>query len=129
DDPKAYLGMHVPDFPNFTMLLGPSNGLGHGGSAMFIAECQARYVCRMLQGQLEQGRATVEVTAEAHDRFVAAVDAAHDRLIWKHPGVSTYYRNDSGRVFSILPWRLVDFWSMTREVDWGDYQGAANAGI
>lgn len=121
DNPSAYLGMHVPEFPNFTMLLGPSNGLGHGGSAMFIAECQARYFCRLLIEQMEQGRETIEVTAEAYDQFVTDVDAAHEKLIWKHPGVETYYRNASGRVFSVLPWRLVDFWSMTREVRWTDY--------
>src|SRR5690606_16335962 len=32
DDPRAYLGITVPDFPNMHVLVGPNTGLGHGGS-------------------------------------------------------------------------------------------------
>lgn len=29
--------------------------------------------------------------------------------------MSTYYRNRRGRVVSVMPWRLVDYWAMTHE--------------
>ena len=35
--------------------------------------------------------------------------------------MSTWYRNDNGRVFSIMPWRLVDYWSMTHDPNLNDY--------
>ncbi|MEM9744124.1 MAG: NAD(P)/FAD-dependent oxidoreductase [Pseudomonadota bacterium] len=127
DDPKAYLGMHVPGFPNFAMLLGPSSGLGHGGSAMFVAECQARYVARWIADLHERGLASADVTEAAYDRFVERVDREHADLIWTHPGMETYYRNSVGRVFSIMPWRLVDLWQMTRAVDWQAFDTASQA--
>src|SRR5690606_30492794 len=43
DDPRAYLGITVPGFPNFFVLYGPNTNLGHGGSAIFHTECQVRY--------------------------------------------------------------------------------------
>jgi 4-hydroxyacetophenone monooxygenase len=48
---------------------------------------------------------------------VAAVDAEHERHIWTHPGTSTHYRNRHGRIVSVMPWRLVDYWAMTHDPD------------
>ena len=45
------------------------------------------------------------------------VDAEHEQLIWTHPGMTTYYRNSQGRVFSAMPWRFVDYWAMTHDPD------------
>ena len=45
-----------------------------------------------------------------------------DDDVWTHPGMTTYYRNKSGRVFSAMPWRFVDYWAMTHEADLGRYQ-------
>jgi 4-hydroxyacetophenone monooxygenase len=55
------------------------------------------------------------------DAFVARVDTAHEQMIWTHPGVSTYYRNPAGRVVSVLPFRLVDYWAMTHDPDLADF--------
>ena len=43
-DARAYLGVAVPGFPNFFCLYGPNTNLAHGGSIIFQAECQTRYV-------------------------------------------------------------------------------------
>ena len=42
-------------------------------------------------------------------------------MIWTHPGMTTYYRNGQGRVFSAMPWRFVDYWAMTHDPDLRDY--------
>jgi 4-hydroxyacetophenone monooxygenase len=42
DDPRAYLGITVPDFPNLFMLYGPSTNLAHGSSAIYHTEYQVR---------------------------------------------------------------------------------------
>jgi 4-hydroxyacetophenone monooxygenase len=121
DNPSAYLGITVAGFPNLFCMLGPNTGLGHGGSAMFQAECQGRYIVSSLVNMLNEGASSMEVKARVQDEFVARVDAEHERMIWTHPGLSTYYRNSSGRVFSLLPWRLVDYWRMTRYPVPGNY--------
>ena len=35
-------------------------------------------------------------------------------MIWTHPGMSTWYRNAAGRVVTNSPWKLLDYWTMTR---------------
>lgn len=121
DNPSAYLGITIPDFPNFFCMQGPNTGLGHGGSAIFQAECQARYILQGLQQMATQGIQSLCVKQEVHDKYVAQVDSAHSKLIWTHPGMSTYYRNSAGRVVSVMPWRLVDYWQMTRTFNLNDY--------
>ena len=117
DDPRAYLGISVPGFPNFFCLQGPNTGLGHGGSAIFQSECQARHITSCLMAMVDNAARTIEVTRDAHDADVAAVDAAHERMIWTHPGMDTYYRNRQGRVVTVMPWSLLDYWSRTHDVD------------
>jgi 4-hydroxyacetophenone monooxygenase len=42
-------------------------------------------------------------------------------MVWTHPGMETYYRNDKGRVVVNYPWRNVDLFTMTRHADLDDY--------
>ena len=63
-----------------------------------------------------------------HDDYNARVAAAHEQLVWTHPGVDTWYRNRAGRVVSNSPWRLVDYWNMTSEARLDDYVVHRNGG-
>ncbi len=121
DDPRAYLGITVPQFPNLFVMYGPNTNLGHGGSAIFHAECQVRYVMDCLRQMLERGLATIEVRKDVHDSYNERVDAAHERMVWTHGGMSNWYKNRKGRVIANSPWRLVDYWKMTALADLGDY--------
>ena len=40
-NPSAYLGMTVPDFPNFFFIFGPNTVLAHS-SVIWMIECQVR---------------------------------------------------------------------------------------
>lgn len=122
DNPKAYLGINVAGFPNLFCTQGPNTGLGHGGSAIFQSECQARFIGAALAKMRVGGISSVEVKPHVEDEYVARVDAEHEKMIWTHPGMSTYYRNSSGRVVSVMPWRLVDYWRMTHDPDFNDFK-------
>jgi len=115
DDPKAHLGITVPGFPNLFLLVGPGTGLAHGGSIFFVTECQVRYVARMLVEMVERGIEAVDVKRDVHDAYMKRFDTLHEELVWSHPGMRNWYRNAAGRVFVPMPWRLVDYWTMTRE--------------
>ena len=121
DDPQAYLGIAVPDFPNFFMMAGPTTGLGHGGSGMFIAETQAHYITACISDMLTRGLQQVEAKPQAQADYMARYNALHKELVWMHPNLSTYYRNSKNRVYSVMPWRMVDYWHMTRTPNWDDY--------
>ena len=122
DNPTAFLGLTVPDFPNFFCMLGPNSGPAHGGSVIFQSECQSRYISACLADMIEHDVAAIDVRPEVLDDYVRKVDAEHEGMIWTHPGMSTYYRNSSGRVFSAMPWRFVDYWRMTHDPDLGQYR-------
>lgn len=121
DDATAFLGMTVPGFPNFFMMQGPNTGLGHGGSAIFQAESQARYITDSIARMVDANIHAIEPTVEAHDRFVHDVDRRHSELVWTHPRVSTYYRNSRGRVVSVMPYSLLEYWRMTHDFNLDDY--------
>jgi 4-hydroxyacetophenone monooxygenase len=121
DDADAHLGITVAGFPNLFLTCGPGTVLGHGGSYITIAEFQVRYIVEALATMAERGIGAVECRPEVHADYAARQDEAHARMIWTHPGMRNWYRNPAGRVICTLPWRIVDYWAMTRHVDWTDY--------
>lgn len=122
DNPSAYVGTTVHGYPNLFCLLGPNTTLAHGGSIFFVTEAQMRYTTGCLVQMVERGITSIEVRAEVQDEYVRRVDAEHAELVWTHPGMRNWYRNDRGRVFSPMPWRLVDFWRMTHDPDLSEYE-------
>ena len=81
-----------------------------------------RYVTLCLREMIEQGITSLEVRAAIQDDYTRRVDDEHAQLVWTHPGMRNWYRNDRGRVFSPMPWRLVDYWQMTHEPDFSEYR-------
>lgn len=121
DDARAYLGTAIPDFPNFFCLYGPNLQAGHGGSFMFMVEMQVRWVMDVLKKMFEGRHATVECRQDVHDQYNERVDRAHEQMVWTHPGMETYYRNDRGRIVVNSPFRNAQFFAMAREADLGDF--------
>ncbi|MEY3802851.1 MAG: hypothetical protein RLZZ51_1133 [Actinomycetota bacterium] len=121
DNPRAYKGMTMPNFPNLFCLYGPNTNVAHGGSVIFQAECQMRYVTSCITQMIESQVSSVDVRPEVHDAYNKAVDDEHDQLVWSHPGMDSWYKNLQGRIFSPMPWRFVDYWAMTHDADLNDY--------
>jgi 4-hydroxyacetophenone monooxygenase len=122
DEPRAYLGITVPSFPNFFCLYGPGTNLGHGGSIIFHSECQVRYVMGCLEALLRRDARTIECRQESFDAYNARFDARHATLVWSHPGMSSWYKNAAGRVVTTSPWLLVEYWGWTQRPDLDDYE-------
>jgi len=121
DGPRAYLGITVPDYPNMFVLVGPNTFVAHGGSIIYQAECEMRYVTDCIRHMVENGISSVEVKQDVHDEYNKRVDAEHDQLVWSHSGLHSWYRNSKGRVFSPMPWRFVDYWQMTHDFNESEY--------
>ncbi len=119
DEPTALYGIIVPGFPNLFCLYGPGTNLAHGGSMIFHAECQVRYVEEALARLVATGPgASLECTALAHDAYNERLQAELDRMVWTHPSIRhSWYMNESGRIRILSPWRLVDYWDWTRAPD------------
>jgi len=122
DDAKAYLGITVPDFPNFFIVNGPNTNAGHGGSAIHATEFQVRYIMQAIRHLLLTDTPAFEVDRDVFLRYNAELDEALSHCIWSHKGMTTYYRNDAGRIVVSSPWKYVDYWDRLREFDPGDYR-------
>jgi 4-hydroxyacetophenone monooxygenase len=122
DDPKAYLGITVPGFPNLFCLYGPGTNLAHAGSIIFHSECQVRYVMGCFKALLERGRRAMDCRQDVHDAYDARLQEALSRMVWSHPGVGSWYKNSKGRVTTTSPWRLLDYWRWTKAPDLADYE-------
>ena len=121
DDPRAFLGITAPEFPNFFMMYGPNTNIGHGGSALFLAECQTRYFMGLIQALRTQPIRSVECRQDVHDRYNQEIDRLLGQLSWSHPSVSTWYKNAKGRIVTNQPWSLLDYWRLTYEAKLSDY--------
>ena len=120
DDPRAYMGVSVPGFPNLLILGGP-NAFPGSGSFMFSMEMQMGYICRLLLGMFDQGFKTLEATTEANEQYNQRVDELHSETVWTHPGMSTYYRNSRGRVVYVMPFLTIEYWEMAQRTDFENY--------
>lgn len=122
EEPRAYLGITVPGFPNLFCLYGPGTNLAHAGSIIFHSECQVRYVMGCLAAMLRDNISVMNCRQEVHDAYAARFDARHATLVWSHPGMNSWYKNADGKVLTTSPWRLVDYWGWTRTPRLEDYE-------
>jgi 4-hydroxyacetophenone monooxygenase len=118
DDPTAYMGMTIPNFPNLFCLYGPGTNLAHGGSLIFHSECQIRYVMGCLTALLTGRGSSIECRQDVHDEYNDRLQAELDTMVWSHPSIErSWFMNSSRRIRILSPWRLVDYWTWTRDPD------------
>jgi 4-hydroxyacetophenone monooxygenase len=120
-DARAYLGITIPNFPNFYCLYGPNTNIVVGSSIIFFSECEMRYIMGCLKLQLEAGHERIECRQDVHDEYNAAIDALNLQRAWGAPNVSSWYKNASGRVSQNWPGDHFEYWQRTREPDPADF--------
>jgi 4-hydroxyacetophenone monooxygenase len=122
DEPSAYLGITVPNFPNLFCMYGPGTNLAHGGSLIFHSECQIRYITGCIKALLEGEHQSMEPRPDVHDDYYERTQRELDGLVWSHSSIEhSWFKNKQGRIHVLSPWRLVDYWTWTREPDLDDF--------
>jgi cyclohexanone monooxygenase len=119
DGAYAYLGMAVPDFPNFFMLYGPNTNVG-SNSVIFMLEAQARYIVRALSYMRRRRRSYVAARPATMADFIAKIDEWMEGTVWL-TRCSNYFRAANGRVVTQWPRSARAFWGMTRRFRPADY--------
>ncbi|MEM7543594.1 MAG: NAD(P)/FAD-dependent oxidoreductase [Pseudomonadota bacterium] len=122
DNAQAYLGTVVPEFPNFFTLYGPNLQPGHGGSLVVVVEMQMNYIMDLIAKMVDGNIGAVECRRDVHDEYIARCDSAHENMVWAHRGMTTYYRNDRGRIVVNSPFKNVDYFSWTRRASLSDFE-------
>jgi 4-hydroxyacetophenone monooxygenase len=120
-DARAHLGLTVPGFPNLFLMYGPNTNIVVNGSIIYFSECEAHYITESVRLLLEKDAAAMDCRPEVHDAYNVMIDTATRARAWGVSDVSTWYRNEHGRVAQNWPFNLFDYWQQTRAVDPDDY--------
>jgi cation diffusion facilitator CzcD-associated flavoprotein CzcO len=97
-DPRAFLGIMVPGFPNFFMMYGPNT---NSSPTVTFFEAQARFAARAIRRLAARGAHDVQMSplaAELYDRWL---QRALRRTVWTE--TDSYFRSGSGRIVSQWP--------------------------
>jgi 4-hydroxyacetophenone monooxygenase len=122
EEPAAYLGISTPLFPNLFFMYGPGTNLAHGGSLIFHSECQMRYITGCIKALIEGDHKSMEPTPVAHAEYYERTQKELEGLVWSSPAVQhSWYKNAHGKIHILSPWRLVDYWTWTREPNLDDF--------
>ncbi|WP_419919794.1 flavin-containing monooxygenase [Candidatus Poriferisocius sp.] len=127
DGPRAYLSMMVPNYPNMFMLYGPNSQPLSGGTGLPIwYQVWSGYAAQLIVKMLEEGKSSVEVKPDAHDRYNEALDQeASELLLMQDIGApeKNYYLNQTHhRLQMNAPWYGPEFHRLCTEVNWEDIQ-------
>ncbi len=120
-DPRAYLGITIPNFPNLFVMYGPNTNIVVNGSIIFFSECETHYIMGCIELMLRKGYAAMEPKRDVHDAFNETIDAGNAGMAWGSPQVNSWYKNAKGRVTQNWPFPLVDYWDRTRTPNPSDF--------
>ena len=116
---KAYLGVAIPDFPNFFTIGGPNSPIGNF-SFLMTAERQVSYIMKMVE-KLAQGEVkSISPSQAATDRFNKAIQEKMSDTIWV-TGCVSWYQDKHGNIAS-WPWSYQEFERMLDTPDFEDFE-------
>lgn len=121
-DAAAFLGVTVPNFPNFFLLYGPNTGVVVHGNLVFFTEAQVSYVMSGLHALLASGATSINLVQKVFEDYQNAVDQANSLRVWGWSGVNSWYKNAHGRSPIMWPFSTLDYWQRTREIDLNHYK-------
>jgi len=115
DDARSYLGVMVPGFPNLFLTFGPNSAPNHAAGVNMVVEAQLNYIVEALDLIVAEKARAMEPTEKAFEAWNNKVDTQMANMVWTHPKASSYYLNSKRRNWVSCPFRLADYWSMTRK--------------
>ncbi len=118
EEATAYLGITIPHFPNLFCMYGPGTNLAAGAGLFYHSEFQIHYAMDAIHRVLATGATTVEVRPDAYAEYSERYQDEIGQLVWAHPSIThSHYKNAQGKVFTLSPWPLYDYWQWTRSLD------------
>jgi cation diffusion facilitator CzcD-associated flavoprotein CzcO len=119
DGAHAYLGIATAGFPNLFMLYGPNT---NNGSIIYMLECQADYVVRVLEWMEAKDLSWVDVRPDIEARYNEQLQRDLDSIgVWAAGGCHNYYRGASGRIETQWPHSMSEYRRRTEAPDPDDF--------
>ncbi|HNH39223.1 MAG TPA: hypothetical protein PK912_12320 [Microthrixaceae bacterium] len=80
------------------------------------------YIDRCLAALIDGGHRSMEVRPERLADWHRRHQEEMSKLVWSQPSIEhSYYKNSAGEIHTVMPFRVVDYWTWTRELDPDDY--------
>jgi len=108
-EPDAFLGITVPQFPNFYMLYGPNTNMG---TILYNLEAQAGFAVKNIKRMRRTGVTAIETREWFHRRYNRWLQKALAKTVWTN--TASYYRADSGKLVVPFPTAMVVYVALTR---------------
>jgi 4-hydroxyacetophenone monooxygenase len=117
-EPRAYVGISIPNFPNLFVMYGPNtNGVITGGSRLYNAECEISYILGCLRLLLQNGCAAMDCRQDAHDAYNVWMDEGSRSVAWGVTTANSWYKTASGHISQCWPFTLLEYWKRTKQPD------------
>ena len=117
NDPRAYLGITMPNYPNMYTMYGPNTNIVVNSSIIFFSECEMLYIMQSLRHLLANDYDSMDCDPEFHDSYNERIDQENLAMAWGASTVNSWYKNANGRVTQCWPGTLVEFWTQCRDFD------------
>ena len=98
-EPRAYLGITVPGFPNFFMLYGPGT---NAGELVMTLESQAEYAVRAMKRLIRERITAVEVKPRFEAAWYAWLQSRMEGTSWAT--TNNYFKSPTGKVVTQWPY-------------------------
>jgi cation diffusion facilitator CzcD-associated flavoprotein CzcO len=108
-EPRAYLGITVPDFPNFFMLYGPGT---NAGELVLMLESQAEYATRAMKRMIRERVTAIEVKPGFEARWYRWLQSRMEGTSWTM--TNNYFKAPSGKVVTQWPYGNVHYRAFTK---------------
>jgi cyclohexanone monooxygenase len=128
DEPKAYLGMATPNYPNYFMTLGPNCPIGNG-PVLIAIEAEVDYFIKVLTRFQKENLRSFDVRPEPVEDFIQWKDDFMKKTIWNDECRSWYKAGTAeGKVAALWPGSTLHYLEAIRDVRWEDFKIEHEAG-
>jgi cation diffusion facilitator CzcD-associated flavoprotein CzcO len=108
-EPRAYLGITVPGFPNFFLIYGPGT---NGGEIVTMLEAQAEYAVRATRRMTRERVTAVEVEPSFEERWYRWLQARMEGTSWTL--TRNYFKSATGKVVTQWPYTNSYYRALTK---------------
>ncbi|CCX31763.1 Similar to Putative sterigmatocystin biosynthesis monooxygenase stcW; acc. no. Q00730 [Pyronema omphalodes CBS 100304] len=98
-DPKAYMSIMAPSFPNYMIFNGPNCAVGHG-SLLAVMEATAGYIVKWIKKYATEDIKSFEPTPAALSDLEEYTQEFLKRTVWTS-GCKSWYKNADGKLTAL----------------------------
>jgi cation diffusion facilitator CzcD-associated flavoprotein CzcO len=110
-EPRAFLGITVPGFPNLFLMYGPGT---NGGEIVWMLERQAEHAVRAVRRMARTGVTAVEVRRRWADAYHRWLQSRMEGTAWTVS--NNYFKSETGKVVTQWPYSPLAYWAMTKSL-------------